>query len=475
MPRPRSTLTQRATPAQAISKFGRVSKGNGTPDRLGKKPSPAVAAAASAAATIPSVAPSKPSTSTPSKKRKADHDGLLTPPRTASLPSSEDEAAAAPAKRTCRRAIAPQKKQRAVSSRQTKIDDVFRRATTTTTTTRPSHDADSLPPHLADLVDLHRAFVKAMTLQLAHNGSNVPVDVAALAPNMAMSWGKRQVTVDDVRRCIALQATPGESSPFVVSDYGRGKVCVELEAGRSATVDEDGLCRRFEDNLRRMCAERSATTTSAQDGDAVMTDVDVSLDALSLADLPQAAVANRDLGLGANPLLAKGQRALTDLRNDVHARAAERDERRRAAAANPMLNRDGSKMSLLDRLRAKQAALAAAGPDGDALTGPQLERRAALNRIPDVSATISMLTLSKPASLPRQAFPMPVVLDRLRDSLRVPISREEAAAAVRLLAAEVAPEWMRVVSLGGRENVVLQRNMQPVDRVIRERVDKMLG
>ena len=84
-----------------------------------------------------------------------------------------------------------------------------------------------------------------------------------------------------------------------------------------------------------------------------------------------------------------------------------------------------------------------------------------------------MLSLADP--MPRLAFPMPALVQRLRDSLRMPVSNEEGAACVRLLASEVAPGWIRVVTIGGRENVVVQRSMQPVDRVIRERVSGLLA
>jgi hypothetical protein len=129
-------------------------------------------------------------------------------------------------------------------------------------------------------------------------------------------------------------------------------------------------------------------------------------------------------------------------------------------------------MSLLDRLRLKQLAKA-----NEPLppSGPELQRRAALNRVVDVTATISMLSLSNPMSLPRQAFTMAVILEKLKDSLRMPVSKEEGAACVRLIASEVAPEWLRIVTIGGRENVVVQRHSQPVDRVIQERVQKLLG
>lgn len=346
---------------------------------------------------------------------------------------------------------------------QTKIDSTFRKASAAVSA---KNKGSGLPDHLVELVQLHKAFLKTVLLQFSHSGSHVPLDIQTLAPNVSRSWGKRQVTVEDIRRCVALQSPAGEdASPLILADYGRGKVCVELRtrgASGASPINEDALCRQFESNLHALCAQRSTDE---------MTDVeDIALDKLSLADLPKADITNMTTGIKANPLLTKGQRALAELKNGLAIK--QQEIKQPAATTEIMLNPDGTKMSLLDRLRHKELARAN-GPAGP--TGPELERRAALNRVADVAATISMLSLSNSMSLPRQAFTMAAIQDRLRDSLRVPISREESAACVKLIAKEVAPQWLKVVSIGGRENVVVQRTAQPVDRVLNERVQKLLG
>ncbi|KAJ4860242.1 hypothetical protein T069G_05230 [Trichoderma breve] len=322
-------------------------------------------------------------------------------------------------------------------------------------------------PELVDLIRLHKAFLKTVTLQIAHNGTIVPIDISSIAPHITRAWSKRQVTVDDIRRCIAIQTSTRDSnvvSPFIVSDYGRGKICIELHPDHdngSVAINEERLCRQFEENLRALCADRTH-----QD----MADVDVPLASLSLDELPRAEIKNMDHGIKANPILAKGHDALSALKGGMLAKQQEKETKQQANAA--MVNPDGTKMSLLDRLRLKQLAKA-----NEPLppTGPELQRRAALNRVIDVAATISMLSLSTPASLPRQAFTMGLVSDKLKDSLRVPVSKEEGMICVRLIATEIAPEWLKVVTIGGRENVVIQRGSQPVDRVIEERVQKLLA
>ncbi|KAF4977837.1 hypothetical protein FZEAL_5680 [Fusarium zealandicum] len=478
---PRLARRNQAAPSasQTISNFTRVSKAHPQGlDASGKK-----------------IVESK-ATATTTRKRKASAAGEeahpRTTPRTFTFPPSSDDELAGPVKRACRRqepvitqptknaTITKGKRTaRTPSSRvasahkpsestliaktkrqgrtvQTKLDDVFKKLSKPVV-----GKADTLPPHLADLVDLHRAFVKTIMIQFAHNGSNSPIDIRTLSPHISRSWGKRQVTVDDIRRCIAIQTSTKNKtvSPFMVSDYGRGKICIELSSHDGIPVHEDRLYQQFEENLRAFCTERSADEM----------DVDLPLDILSLTDLPQVAITNMDIGAKGNLLLSKGQQALSELKSGI---AAKQQAKQATPSNNPLLNPDGTKMNLLDRLRAKQLAKAnePLGP-----SGPELQRRAALNRVVDVSATISMLSLSNPMSLPRQAFTMGVILEKLRDSLRMPVSKEEGAACVRLIASEVAPEWLRVVTIGGRENVVVQRQSQPVDRVIQERVQKLLG
>lgn len=338
-----------------------------------------------------------------------------------------------------------------------RIDELFQRATDAAGPKEPE-----LPAHLAELASLHEAFLKIISIQFAHNGSNAPVDVRVLCPNISRTWGKRTATLDDVRTCIAVEGLqPGSPSPFVVSDYGSGKVCVELgpEHGAAAVQSEE-LCRRFKDNLRGLCARRATDE---------MTDLDIPLASLSLAELPLAPVTPRGAAAtGVNPMLAKGHRALADLKSGIAAK--HQDKQAQLTTNATMTNADGTKMSLLDRVRAKALARSQlpAAP-----TGPEMQRRAALQRVPDVAATVSMLSLQDP--VPRLALPMAGLVTRLRDSLAMPVSSEEGAACVRLIAEEVAPGWIRVVKIGGRETVVVQRAGQPVDRVIRERVAGLLG
>ncbi|KAH7255900.1 uncharacterized protein BKA55DRAFT_508052 [Fusarium redolens] len=477
MPRPARRNQAAPSASHSITNFTRVSK-TYTPNDTAKK-------------TV-----SQPISSVTTRKRKAVTDGEDAHPRikartTSFAPSSDDELATpikpvsrnlelvsnlikkdipfAKGKRTAKttpsRAKTAHKpigttplseSKRQGKTVQTKLDNVFK------TLRKPMVDKDALPLHLAELVDIHRSFVKTIMIQFAHNGNNSPIDVRTLAPHISQSWGKRQVTIEDIRRCIAIQTSTKTNthSPFMIVDYGRGKICVERSSVDMA-INEERLLKQFEVNLRALGTERSADEM----------DIDLPLDNLSLNELPQVDIKNMDNRTTANPILNKGQRALSELKSGIATKQHEKAAKQNAASNSPLLNPDGTKMSLLDRLRLKQLAKA-----NEPLppTGPELQRRAALNRVGDVAATISMLSLSNPMSLPRQAFTMAVILEKLKDSLRVPVSKEEGATCVRLIASEVAPEWLRVVTIGGRENVVVQRNSQPVDRVLQNRVQKLL-
>lgn len=337
-----------------------------------------------------------------------------------------------------------------------RIDELFQRTRGAAGPNEPE-----LPAHLAELASLHEAFLKIISIQFAHNGSNAPVDVRVLCPNISRTWGKRTVTLDDIRTCVAVEGLqPGAPSPFIVSNYGSSKICVELGPEYdAASVQSDELCARFKDNLRGLCAQRATDE---------MTDLDIPLASLSLEELPLAPITTRGAAAGANPMLARGHRALADLKSGIAAK--HQDKQSQLATNASMTNADGSKMSLLDRVRAKALARSQlpAAP-----SGPEMQRRAALQRVGDVAATISMLSLQDP--MPRLAFPMGGLVTKLRDSLAMPVSSEEGAACVRLIADEVAPGWIRVVKIGGRETVVVQRAGQPVDRVIRGRVAELLG
>jgi hypothetical protein len=369
-----------------------------------------------------------------------------------------------------------QKRRRSSDASEAETEDLLERLalaspvrTRTLKRTRVVGTAEQLPQELVDLLGLQASFLKALTLHYAHNGTNAPVDIDAICPNVCASWGKRKVTSEDIQRCVGMTTFRTEKgkavstpSPFILveykrtaraalaTSYARGKLCIELsKEAVPGRLEEQELNKTFEENLRMLWSTRRDSNLNS-----------------FIGCLPRASVTTRNAAV---PMLVKGQMAREAMQMDLSKRQQEKEVK---AVATPVMNADGSKMSLLDRIRQKelQASQAAPGP-----SPAELQRRAALQRAEDVAGVIGMLTMATSEGRARISFTMPQLLVKLKDSLRVPVSAEDGASCVRLIAKEVAPEWLRIVSVGGRENVVIQTAMQPAKTEIQGRVGQLLA
>lgn len=322
----------------------------------------------------------------------------------------------------------------------------------------------ALPQELLDIVALYTAFLKTITVHYAHNGTNTPVDLRDISQAVSLAWGKRRISLADIRRCVGIMDVESSTvkSPFYLVDYGNKKTCVELRDGHHGRpLNEQSLVSVFGANLRGIW--QKLQDAAADDMTAL------------ILGLPKAPVQSCEALTKASAMLAKGQRAMEDLKAGIAARKEEKEATKAAYSTTPG-NVDGTpapKLSLLDRLRLKEthlAQLAATGP-----TAADLERRGALQRADDVAAVIAMLAKASAGSGARASFTMPTLLQKLKDSLRLPISKDEGAACIRLLAREVAPEWLRIVVVAGKENVVVQMGMAPSSGVVVERVRVLSG
>ncbi|KAK3989288.1 hypothetical protein QBC44DRAFT_267391 [Cladorrhinum sp. PSN332] len=318
-----------------------------------------------------------------------------------------------------------------------------------------------LPQELLDLLDLQVAFLKALSVQYAHNGTTSPIDLRTLYPSITRTWGKRQVTLEDIQRCIGiLNWTPVKSStntaPFFISDYGRSKVCIDFHSSITpGPLREEKLNMDFESNLRTLWLSSNHKPNTT----------------LFIGTLPKAAIKQCTSAL---PLISGHQRTLEELKNGIFLRKQQEKEVKEAKAAvvATTLNPDGTKMSLLERIRIREAQ------QSQGVQGPTLEerqRQAALHRAEDVSAVIGMLCSVTARGQARVSFAMSAMMVKLKDSLRTPISQEDGVFCVRLLAKEVAPQWLRILSVGGREHVVVTTAGQPSLEQVKERVKVLLG
>lgn len=316
----------------------------------------------------------------------------------------------------------------------------------------------ALPGKLQDFCELHAAFLTALSLYYAHNGTSSPVNVSNLLQMVTNTWRKAAVTLEDLRRLLA-----SAQSDFTLEDYGRAGVCLARKQARgralkraASYVDEDDLNARFSDALLKQWVQWQACT-GKENHDA----------STFLAQLPLSDIVQHKSAESAAPLFARGQARLADLKaaqlsalQATTKPTAISDAQEKTSQA--VLSRG---TSLLDRILAKQI-LSASLPSGP--TKLQLERRAALHRIEDIARTLDMLAGAKA----RITLSMPAMVQQLQQSLRNPISREEVEQCLGLMASEITPGFVRVVESGAVKAVVVCRGARVGVEELRERVAK---
>lgn len=342
---------------------------------------------------------------------------------------------------------------------------------------REAHDStsieDGLPTPLEELIQLYQAFLRALTLHYAHNSGFSPVDTRVLIPSITRCWRKRKPTLRDLRQIMAISDATG--SPFSrtkksgkllnleLVDYGQSKICID----RIVTSEEDNtqgprlpikeLQKTFKTNLAQLWTEWSDKA-------------DVNL---FIASLPLHPIRPSPSLKKMAPVLAKGQQRLTNFRTKLASAMKEPStpDDENMGSLRPVKSRG---QSLLERIKLKELSNNATAT---ASTTARAERRMALNRLDEIIATLDMLSTptkstsisQKSASKPSQpnelllpstraktSFSLAQLSQTIRQSLASPISREEVAACLDLLAKEVAPEWVEIYRLGKMVGVVLR-------------------
>ncbi|KAK4104286.1 hypothetical protein N658DRAFT_493789 [Parathielavia hyrcaniae] len=346
----------------------------------------------------------------------------------------------------------------------------------------PQNDFD-LPKELLDLLDLHAAFLKTLSMQYAHNGTTSPIDLRSLYSSVTRTWGKRHVTLDDIQRCIGVlswnpskpnssssssTAQPTTAAPFSLCDYGRDKICIEFHRDSSSIagpIREPKLNMDFEANLRTLWLSRSNNQPPT-----------IFISTLPKAPIKSCAHAPLFSAKTQTTLDAFKQSIALKKQQDQEAKAAQTQQLTTPTTGTPTGTNIGPKMTLLDRIRLKETILSQQqqSSQNSAPSPAELQRRSALHRAADVAAVVGMLCQAQ-GQQGRVSFSMAALMVRLRDSVRTPVSQEDAAACVRLLADEVVPGWLRIVKIGGRENVVCETTRQPTKPEVEARVRVLLG
>lgn len=351
-----------------------------------------------------------------------------------------------------------------------------------------------LPVELQNLLALHSSFLTALSLHYAHNGTSTPADLRDLTASVTLVWKQRKATYDDIRLLLGVlnYGPSGSNNPYHISDYGRGKIVLEIKehspmlSGMTG-VNEQSLTDMFKEGLDALwsqwrISQKMATRPIAipkrgrgrpKKADTNQARLENFLDDASmskfLAQLPLADIETCSSLNAIAPLQEKGRKRMREFKESVqHGRTQkkrqvsgkENDPTVLAPPAQPKITEFAAvrKTNLLDRILAKQEA-AKCGPA--APTPVELQRRAALQRSEEVLGVLSLLCANRPGV--RVSFSTTTVLQQLQGSIRSPISKEEAMKCIEVLANEVAPGHVSLVRMGAISSVVVVPAMRPLD------------
>ncbi len=356
-----------------------------------------------------------------------------------------------------------------------------------------------LPAELVSLLALHSSFLTALSLHYAHNGTSTPADLRDVAASTTLVWRQRNVTLDDIRLLLGVlnNGPSGHNNPYYLSDYGRGKVCIEIKEeseilDQMTHANEDALKDMFKEGLDALWQQWTASQKMASRPKAIprrsrrqpknsetsQTCLEHFLDDGSvskfLSQLPLANVTTCDSLTALAPLQEKGRKRLREFKDSVQHGRAQKKTKQFIGKENEPLDlqilptRPGQaritefasvrKTHLLDRILAKQEA-AKAGPA--APSPAEIQRKAALQRAPEVLGVLSLLCASRPGL--RVSFSTTTLLQSLRSSIRSPISKEEAMQCIQVLASELTPGYVTMVTMGAISSIVVVPSMRPMD------------
>ncbi|KAH7053107.1 hypothetical protein B0J12DRAFT_658739 [Macrophomina phaseolina] len=186
---------------------------------------------------------------------------------------------------------------------------------------------DELPQEIRDLITLHSSFLSALSLHYAHNGATSPVDLRTLTPSVTKVWGKRRVTIDDIKRTLGVMqsslltdrpASALKQRTYHLLDYGRGRICLEQQESKKArakrtnsiipqAIDEKSLNALFEREIHTRWVEYRCKITPNSKSPSSLS--------YFISQLPLAEVTESPSLAKMAPLLAKGQKRLEDFRS----------------------------------------------------------------------------------------------------------------------------------------------------------------
>lgn len=304
---------------------------------------------------------------------------------------------------------------------------------------------------VTEFLDLHSAFVQALSIHMAHNGPTTAADLREFLPSVTRIWKKRKVQVKDMQRILWVweQSLLAQEVSYRLANYGLGKIC--LEKLNQSAEQAPALQDSFEQALDLIWEQSQDALEDAREDDRPA----LFLETLGLALIHESLT----------PLTSfqKGQQRLQDLKGGVirnkieqlRAEVANRGPKKLAAAPN-------RRQSLLDRIKNKELRQSKLPPPP---SKKEVIRRSAADRVEEVANTLGLLRpagyvgtgIKAMLAAQRKPFTLETIVEHVRDSARNPIPREEVEVCVEILSdANIAGNWINIVTVNGRRSVVLK-------------------
>lgn len=306
-------------------------------------------------------------------------------------------------------------------------------------------------PCVVDFLDLHTAFVQALSIHAAHNGPRTPADLREFLPSVTRIWKKRKVQVKDLQRLVWVwdRSLKAKEVSYRLANYGLGKLCLEriVYVEESYAALQDAFEQAFD--LLWEQSEKSLQNLSENDSPSVF------LETLGLSTVHES--------LTPFTAFQKGQQRLQDLKGGVIRMKTEKlRAEMEGSISKPMVATDNRRQGLLDRIKSKELRQSKLPPPP---SKKELVRRSAADRVEEVA---NILALLRPAgyvgtgikamlAAQRKPFKLEMIVQHIRDSVRSPIPSEEVEACVEILAeAHIAGHWINIVVINEIRSVVLK-------------------
>lgn len=324
------------------------------------------------------------------------------------------------------------------------------------------------PQCFTDLLDLHSAFVQALSIHSAHNGPTTPPDLREFLPSITRIWKKRKVQTKDLQRVLWVwdQSSKSKEVSYRLANYGLGKICVERTA--QTEMQSPALQESFEQalDLLWMKAEEWLAEVSEEDRAGLF------LERLGLVSIHESLT----------PITAfqKGQQRLQDLRGGVIRLKTEKLRSEiEESAPKTLAETTSRRQGLLDRIKNKELHQSKLPPPP---SKRELVRRAAADRIEEVAGILALLRptgyvgtgIKAMLAAQRKPFKLEMIVQHVQDSVRNAIPKDEVEMCLEILAEpKVAGHWVSMVTVNEMRSVVLKSCKDVSAREIGARVAQL--